>query len=174
MRCRQCAGQTVVALSGELEVTDAAHIGALLATVAIRVPWLIVDLAGLKFTDCAGMRALAAAAKQARRAGGGLVLAAPGPLVLRVLDLTGSMTGVRVNPSVEEAAVVASLQQAVRPIRNQTPWLAWPGCPLSGQDASKKKGSVGSTSSPPRLTRGRTARDRTRAVAYLRCRRCTV
>lgn len=112
---RQCAGQTVVALSGELDVTDAAHIGALVTTVAIRVPWLIVDLAGLEFTDCAGMRALAAAAKQARKAGGGLVLAAPGPGVLRVLDLTGLMTGVPVYSSVEEAAAVASPQRAARP-----------------------------------------------------------
>lgn len=160
MSTRQCPGQVVVALSGDLDVADTARVDALLATVAIRVPWLIVDLAGPEFTDCAGMRALAAAANQARQAGGGLVLAAPGPLVLRVLDLTGSVTGVRVYPSVEEAAGVASPQRAARPVPNSDARLAWPGCPLSGQDAGRKKGSVGATSSPPRLTRGRTARDR--------------
>jgi adenine deaminase len=62
------------------------------------------------------MRALATAAKQARQAGGGLVLAAPGSLVLRVLDLTGLMTGVPVYSSVEEAARVASPQRAARPV----------------------------------------------------------
>ena len=113
---RQCAGQVVVAVSGELDVADTARVGALLTTVAVRVPWLIVDLAGLEFTDCAGMRALAAAAGQARQAGGGLVLAAPGPRVLRVLDLTGLMTGVSVYSSVEEAAGVASPQRAARPV----------------------------------------------------------
>jgi anti-anti-sigma factor len=116
MATRQCAGQVVVALSGELDVAGAARAGALLTIVAIRVSWLIVDLAGLTFTDCAGMRALAAAAKQARRAGGGLVPAAPGPLVLRVLDLTGLMTGVQVYSSVEEAAGVASPQRGARPV----------------------------------------------------------
>ena len=73
---RQCAGQVVVALAGELDVADA----------------------------------------QARQAGGDLVLAAPGSLVLRVLDLTGLMTGVPVYSSVEEAARVASPQRAARPV----------------------------------------------------------
>jgi anti-sigma B factor antagonist len=113
---RQYAGQLVVALAGELDVADAVRIGALVTTVAIRVPRLIVDLAALEFTDCAGMRALATAAKQARQAGGGLVLAAPRSLVLRVLDLTGLMTGVPVYSSVEEAARVASPQRAARPV----------------------------------------------------------
>jgi adenine deaminase len=45
---------------------------------------------------------LAAAARQARKAGGGLVLAAQGAPVLRVLDLTGLMTGVAVYSSVED------------------------------------------------------------------------
>jgi anti-anti-sigma factor len=97
-------------------VTCAPRVGALITTVAIRVPRLIVDLAGLECTDCAGMRALAAAARHARQAGGGLVLAGPGPLVLRVLDLTGLMAGVRVYPSVEEAAGVASPERDARPV----------------------------------------------------------
>lgn len=54
---------------GSLDVAGAARIGVLLATVAIWVPRLIVGLVGLKFADCAGMRALAAAAKQFRQAG---------------------------------------------------------------------------------------------------------
>ena len=119
MSVRECAGQIVVALSGELDATNAGSIGALLAPVAVRVPWLIVDLTGLEFTDCAGMRALAAAARQARQAGGGLVLAAPAPLVLRVLDLTGLLTGVPVCSSVEEAAGIASPRQAARTLPGQ-------------------------------------------------------
>ena len=70
MATRQCAGQVVVALSGEMDVTNAARVGALLTTVAIRVPWLIVDLAGLKFTDCAGMPC-AGGGRHAGSAGGG-------------------------------------------------------------------------------------------------------
>jgi anti-sigma B factor antagonist len=138
----------VVALSGELDVTDAARIGALLTTVAIRVPWLIVDLAGLKFTDCAGMRALAAAAKQARQAGGGLVLAAPGPLVLRMLDLTGMMTGVEVYSSVEVAAEVASRQPAARPIPEPDARAMVAGLPAVRPGRQQEEGSVGPHQQP--------------------------
>ena len=148
MATRQCAGQVVVALSGELDVTDAARIGALLTTVAIRVPWLIVDLAGLTFTDCAGMRALAAAAGQARQAGGGLVLAAPGPRVLRVLDLTGLRTGVPVYSSVEEAAEVASPQRAARPVPGPDARAIVAGLPTVRPGCQQEEGSVGPHQQP--------------------------
>jgi anti-anti-sigma factor len=165
MPTRQCAGQVVVARSGELDVTDAVRIGALVTTVAIRVPWRIVDLAALEFADCAGLGALAANAKQARQAGpagrGWPGARRPGPLVLRVLDLTGLMTGVPLYSSVEEAAGVASRQRAAAYPEAQTGRLPRPGCPLSGPNASRKKGGVTPTSSPLRLTRGLIARDRT-------------
>lgn len=114
MSTRECAGRVVVALSGEVDATNAEGSAALIATVAARMPWLIVDLTGLKFIDCAGIRALAAAARQARQAGGGLVLAAPAPLVLRMLDLTGLITDVPVCATVEEAAGITSPRTAAR------------------------------------------------------------
>jgi anti-sigma B factor antagonist len=116
MSTRECAGQVVVALSGEVDATNAEDSAALIATVAARVPWLIVDLTGLTFIDCAGLRALAAAARQARQAGGGLVLAAPAPLVLRMFDLTGLMTEVPVCATVDEAAGIASPRTAARTV----------------------------------------------------------
>lgn len=114
MSTRECAGRLVVALSGDVDATNAEDSTALIVTVAARVPWLIVDLTGLKFIDCAGIRALAAAARRARQAGGGLVLAAPPPLVLRVLDLTGLITDVPVCATVDEAAGIASPRTAAR------------------------------------------------------------
>jgi anti-anti-sigma factor len=114
MSTRECGGRLVVALSGEVDATNAEGSAALIATVAARVPSLIVDLTGLKFIDCAGTRALAAAARRVRQAGGGLVLAAPAPLVLRVLDLTGLMTEVPVCATVDEAAGIASPRAAAR------------------------------------------------------------
>src|SRR5438552_975903 len=60
MSTRECAGQVVVALSGEVDATNAEDSASLIATVAARVPWLIVDLTGLTFIDCGGVRALAA------------------------------------------------------------------------------------------------------------------
>jgi len=114
MSTGECAGQVVVALRGDLDATSAEGVGALVTTVAVRVPWLIVDLGELEFIDCAGLRALAGVQRRALRAGGSLVLAAPSRLVRRVLDLTGLMTGVPVCATVEEAAGLVSGQSVAR------------------------------------------------------------
>jgi anti-sigma B factor antagonist len=79
----------VVALRGEIDVTDAAGVAAALAVIVARHPNVVIDLAGLGFIDCCGLRALAGAREQARRAGGDLQLAAPQRLVHRLLGLTG-------------------------------------------------------------------------------------
>lgn len=105
---RRCAGQAVVALAGELDMSGACQVVALVAAAAAGASWLIVDLTDLTFSDCAGARALTAAALRTRLAGGDLVLAAPRPAVLRLLDLTGLTTSVQVYPSVEAAAGAAS------------------------------------------------------------------
>jgi anti-anti-sigma factor len=148
MSTRQCAGRVVVALSGELDVTDAARVGAMVATVAIRVPLLIVDLAALEFTDCAGMRSLAAAAKQARQARGGLMLAAPGPLMLRVLDLTGLISGVPVYSSVAEAAGVASPQRSARPVPEPDARAIVAGLPTVRPERQQEEGQRGPHQQP--------------------------
>jgi len=101
---RECDGRAVVALRGELDIADAASVGAALTAVAARGRELIVDLAGLEFIDCSGLTALLLARKQARKAGGDLLLAAPQDQVLRVLAAT-RLTGVfAVHASVGQAA----------------------------------------------------------------------
>jgi anti-sigma B factor antagonist len=101
---RECDGRAVVALRGELDIADAASVGAALTAVAARERELIVDLAGLEFIDCSGLTALLLARKQARKAGGDLLLAAPQDQVLRVLAAT-RLTGVfAVHASVGQAA----------------------------------------------------------------------
>jgi anti-anti-sigma factor len=57
----------------------------------------------LTFLDCRCVYALASAWKQARQAGGDLLLASPRALVLRLLSLTGLIALLRVFASVEEA-----------------------------------------------------------------------
>lgn len=69
-------------------MASAAGVATALAAVAAREPQVIVDLAGLKFIDSSGVAALARGWKQARYAGGDLLLAAPRYQVLRVLALT--------------------------------------------------------------------------------------
>jgi anti-sigma B factor antagonist len=79
----------VVALCGELDVTDAAGVASAFAEVVARRPNIVVDLTRLEFIDCCGLRALAGAREQARRAGGDLLLTKPQHQVLRMLCLTG-------------------------------------------------------------------------------------
>ena len=101
---REGDGRAVVALRGELDVADAASAAAALTAVAVRARELIVDLAGLEFIDSSGLAALVVARKQARKAGGDLLLAAPQDQVLRVLAAT-RLTGVfAVHASVGQAA----------------------------------------------------------------------
>jgi anti-sigma B factor antagonist len=96
-------GHAVVGLRGELDVTDAAGVTVALAEVVACHPDIIIDLAGLEYIDCYSLWALTRAGEQARLAGGGLLLAAPQQLVLRVLALTGLADVFSVHASVEQA-----------------------------------------------------------------------
>ena len=97
-------GRAVVAWRGELDVADAAGVAAALAAVAGRGPAIIVDLGGLEFIDSSGVAALVLVRKQARRAGGDLLLAAPQQQVLRFLTITRLVDVFSVHASVEQAA----------------------------------------------------------------------
>jgi anti-sigma B factor antagonist len=101
---RSFDGRSVVALHGELDLVDAAAVAAALAVVAVRDPWIIVDLAGLEFIDSSGVAALARGRRQAWRAGGDLVLAAPQRPVRRVLAVIRMADAFSVYATVEEAA----------------------------------------------------------------------
>ena len=97
-------GHLVVALRGELDISDAPGLARALSAAAGSGSPIIVDLAGLTFIDCSSLSALACAREKARQAGGDLVLAAPQRQVLRVLSLTSLIDQLPVFASVEEAA----------------------------------------------------------------------
>jgi anti-sigma B factor antagonist len=81
-------GTTVLALRGELDLHSAGVL--LAATTAVAAgSRLVLDLSRLVFVDSAGLRALMNLDLRSRAEGFELVLAAPGPAVLRVLRLTG-------------------------------------------------------------------------------------
>jgi anti-sigma B factor antagonist len=101
---RSCAGHAVVALRGELDLVDAVVVAAALTAAAAREPGIIVDLAGLESIDSSGVAALAHGRRQARRAGGDLILAAPQQKVMRVLATTRMADAFSVYATVEEAA----------------------------------------------------------------------
>ena len=96
-------GYILVALCGELDVSGAAGTERALASAAAPRSRAIVELAELTFLDWRCVHALASAWKQARRAGGDLLLASPRALVLRLLSFTGLIDLPPVFASVEEA-----------------------------------------------------------------------
>jgi anti-anti-sigma factor len=100
LRPRTYENHVVVALHGDLDVVDADGVAAAVAECGPRV---IVDLSALEFIDCHALGALLRVQQAARAAGGGVLLAAPGQLVLRVLDLTGLAGMFCVYPSVAAA-----------------------------------------------------------------------
>jgi anti-sigma B factor antagonist len=126
-------GFEVVALAGEL---DAAGAGAAAAAIQKGI-WpgrrVIVDLGAVQFAACHGLGALAVAAKRARRAGSGVLLAAPQEAVLRLLQLTGLAGVFCVYASVDAAAGAgaagcgslpcAARQAAAPACPGRTPWL---------------------------------------------------
>ena len=100
---RDCDGQVIVALRGMLDVTDAVSVAAALAAVAARERDIIIDLAGLEFIDSSGVAALVHGRRQARNAGGELLLAAPQQQVLWVLTLTRLIDVLPVHATVAKA-----------------------------------------------------------------------
>jgi anti-sigma B factor antagonist len=101
---RERDGQVIVALRGALDVADAVSVAAALTAVAARQRDIIIDLTGLEFIDSSGVAALVRGRRQARYAGGELLLAAPQQQVLRVLTLTRLIDVFPVHATVAEAA----------------------------------------------------------------------
>ena len=111
-----CKGRVVVALRGDLDVTDADVAEAAISALVARGQNLIIDASALDFIDCSALGALLRVRALAQRGGGNVVLAAPQPHVLRLLALTGNDEVFRAQASVEAAvAGVASR-------RRRYPW----------------------------------------------------
>jgi anti-anti-sigma factor len=102
-------------------------VAAVLVAAVGRELRIIVDLAALEFIDCSGVAALARGRRQARQAGGDLLLAAPQRRVLRVLAITRLAGEFPVYASVEEAAGSAgrSRREAV-PVPRRLSKMRWP------------------------------------------------
>jgi anti-sigma B factor antagonist len=98
-----CEDHVVVTLRGELDLIDAAYVAATLAAVADHRPAIVVDLTGLEFIDLSGVKALARGRRQARKAGGDLVLALPQPQAMRLVAGAARAYDFSVHATVEEA-----------------------------------------------------------------------
>ena len=103
-------GLAVIAVGGELDIHSAPGLEGDLAPVADAGRHLILDLAGLRFCDCAGLSLFLRMQQRARAAGGSLHLAAPTPRVLRVIAVTQLGGVLTITASV--ADTVAALDEA--------------------------------------------------------------
>ena len=106
---RGYAGCAVLAVRGELDISDRAELSSWLAAAVSCGPWVIVDLADLAFIDCSSLGVLAGAREQAQLAGGDMLLAGPRGVVARLLLLTGRAREFSVFPGVGAAAFSAGL-----------------------------------------------------------------
>ena len=101
----------VVAVGGELDIDSAPGLERELAPVADAGRHLILDPAGLRFCDCAGLSLFLRVRQRARAAGGSLHLAALTPRVLHVITAARLAGVLPITASV--AGTVAALDQSV-------------------------------------------------------------
>jgi anti-sigma B factor antagonist len=81
-------GYAELEVRGEVDLVNSAVLQrAIIDVIAAGSAEVVVDMAETSFIDAAGIGALMAAANEARRAGGRLVLRAPSPAVRRVVDV---------------------------------------------------------------------------------------
>jgi anti-sigma B factor antagonist len=113
---RDFDGQAIVALHGQLSLTDTPGVASRLITaVTASGPSVIVDLTGLDGIGYSGLSVLLRLRKWTRRSGGDLPLAAPREPVRHLLEATGLIDVFSVYPSVEEAAETTRQARAWSP-----------------------------------------------------------
>ena len=102
---RESAPATVAEITGSVDGMTA---GSLMDRLAEAVKGgqtrLVLDFAGVDYVSSAGLRALLSAMKDARLHGGDLRLASVRPEVVRVLDLSGFTTILKLFPDAASAA----------------------------------------------------------------------
>jgi anti-anti-sigma factor len=90
VRVHQDRGHTVLEFHGEIDIAAAMEIIPYLDLVTGRPEArLVIDLSGVEFFDCSGLRLLYRARSRMLDSGGRLLLVCTHPLTLRVLRVTG-------------------------------------------------------------------------------------
>lgn len=110
---RWAGGQAIVTLPAEIDISVAGQVTSVLGQMldeGARV--LIADMASTVFCDGSGTRALVSVHRAAVAEGAQLRVAAPTPLVHRVLKLSGASRVLAIYPSVDVAMV---RKQIIRP-----------------------------------------------------------
>jgi anti-anti-sigma factor len=90
LRVRRDRGHTVVVFHGEIDIAAAVEIIPSLDRITARPgARVVIDLSGVDFFDCSGLRLLHRARGRILDGGGELYLVCAHPLTLRVLKVTG-------------------------------------------------------------------------------------
>jgi anti-anti-sigma factor len=100
-------GYAVAVQPAEIDVTNASVVSdTLLALLNCGTPGVVADMAGTRFCDLAGMRAIVRAQRRAQAVGARLGVIIPRPAARRVFTLTGADALIRFFPSLEVALAV--------------------------------------------------------------------
>jgi anti-anti-sigma factor len=97
-------GVVAVVLVGRLDVMGAGKIDLPFNVITGSHRGVIVDMAGVDFLASIGIRTLLVGAKTVQRRGGKLVLVAPQPEVVKVLEVTGVLDLLPIAASHDEAS----------------------------------------------------------------------
>ncbi|MER7895854.1 anti-sigma factor antagonist [Streptomyces sp. NPDC096046] len=104
LRVRQERGHTVLEFRGEIDLAAAAeitpHLDRETDRLAARV---VIDLSGIEFFDCSGLRLLYRARQRVLDRRGYLLLVCSHPLTLRVLRITGLSRVLPPQPTLDAA-----------------------------------------------------------------------
>jgi anti-sigma B factor antagonist len=100
----------IISAAGELDISTAPSLGGHLKPLADAGRHLILDLAGVRFCDCAGLSSFLKLQEHATAADGSLQLAAPTAMVRRVITLTQLSDVLLITASTADA--IAALEVA--------------------------------------------------------------
>lgn len=104
LRVRRDRGHTVLEFHGEIDIAAAAQIVPYLDRVTARPgARVVIDLSGVDFFDCSGLRLLYRARGRVLGRGGELRLVCTHPLTLRILKVTGLARLLPPQPSLDAA-----------------------------------------------------------------------
>ncbi|CAM5613269.1 Anti-sigma factor antagonist OS=Streptomyces tendae OX=1932 GN=GUR47_04545 PE=3 SV=1 [Streptomyces tendae] len=108
LRVRHHRGHTVLEFRGEIDIASAAEIAPHLDRETARPgARVVLDLGGIEFFDCSGLRLLYRARSQVLDRGGQVRLVCAHPLTLRMLRITGLARLLPPWPTLEEALGVS-------------------------------------------------------------------
>ncbi|MFD8068721.1 anti-sigma factor antagonist [Streptomyces parvulus] len=108
LRVRRERGHTVLEFRGEIDIASASRIEPRLDRETRRPGALVVlDLCGIEFFDCSGLRLLHRARRQVLAGGGQVHLVCAHPLTLRMLRITGLSRLLPPRPTLEEVLGVS-------------------------------------------------------------------